>query len=82
MQYHEGRLHDSTTYGQAGQPVRKFIAAIHTSLELGLAARGAAAAAATVTLAQYGGSKSTSASLRQSHEEAWAEEWRGGIEVE
>ena len=63
----------------ASQPVRSFIAAIHTSLEPGLSAPGAAATAAAATLAQHG--KSTSASLRQSHEAEWAAEWAGGIEV-
>eukprot|EP01048_Picozoa_sp_COSAG05_P011438 COSAG05_NODE_1077_length_5955_cov_2.032787_7_plen_288_part_00 len=63
------------------QPTRKFVAAIHTSLEPGLATPGAAAAAAAVTLAQYAGGKSSSVGLRQSHDAAWEEEWRGGIEV-
>ena len=63
------------------QPTRKFIAAVHTSLEPGLGAPGAAATAAAATLAKYGGDKSTSASLRSSHEAAWAAQWQGGIEV-
>ena len=60
------------------KPVRTFIAAIHTSLEHGLGSRNAAATAAAATLAQYSGSKS---SLRQSHEQAWEHEWKGGIEI-
>ena len=63
------------------EPVRKFIAAIHTSLEPGLGSHNAAATAAATTLAQYSGSKSTSVSLRQSHEQAWADAWKGGIEI-
>ena len=63
------------------QPTHKFIAAIHTSLEPGLDAPGAAAAAATTTLAQYGTGKPIRANLRASHQAAWAEEWKGGIEV-
>ena len=63
------------------EPLRKFVAAIRTSLEPGLGSHNAAAAAAAATLAQYSGSKSTSASLRQSHEQAWAGEWKGGIEI-
>lgn len=64
------------------EPICKFLVAIHTSLEPGLSAPGAAATAAAATLAQYGaGSNSTAASLRRSHEAAWEEEWRGGIEV-
>ena len=63
----------------SSQPTRKFIAAIHTSLEPGLSAPGAAATAAVATLVQFG--NLSSASLRKSHEAAWAEEWEGGIEV-
>ena len=65
------------------QPSQQFIAAIHTSLEPGLGAHNAAATAAAATLAQYSGSKSTTvrASLKQSHEQAWMKEWKGGIEV-
>ena len=55
---------------------------IHTSLEPGLGAPGAAEAAAAATLAKYSASSSGgNGELRQGHEAAWAEEWEGGIEA-
>ena len=64
------------------QPIRAFVMAVRTSLEPGLSDHNAAATAAAATLAQHGeGSNSKAASLRVSHEAAWEEEWKGGIEV-
>jgi hypothetical protein len=63
------------------QPLRRFVAAFHTSLEPTLGAPGAAASAAAATLAKYASSSQRGASLRQSHERSWAEEWYGGIEI-
>jgi hypothetical protein len=66
----------------ASKPTRVFVAAIHTSLELGLGAPGAAEAAAAATLAKYSASSSGgNGELRQRPEAAWAEEGEGGIEV-